>query len=268
MQIPNPEHPAKGLLEITLHPGDDLEIDCAAFWGIHPQDQYSPEVSVDDGTGFLPFPEYDAKYKQLESAGSNSRLARKRIGRYRLQRGVTQAVTFHYLVNHFPEPDTTPVPLPPPQQFETISVEIQKLERLKGGPVVTTIAFRNTDAKISSAIAIHNRFSFGDYPMVSLIAANGREYTCVNHAGIQTVYSNPYKLTEVGPRETQVVTLGWNQTWGPEYPASPLKLQIEFVLNANYSRNSYPPDYRAPADMLPKGCRLHNAVFSIPIKIP
>lgn len=259
IHIPDPREPAKGLIEINLHRGDDLEIDFDPSWVIRATAQEGfagAEVAVDSGNGF-------ETLQDSENFGTN---AQSRTMRMRLLAGRSDTTYFFTVAKVRLE---KPLPSVPSQTFGDLTISESGLRGLTDHTMISYLTFRNNSRVNTIAVAMHDEgcTALPCELRSSLLASDGTRYVIDTSGitGINGMRAKPENLISIEPGQELKASLIFRpRDVLSEYTRS-FELQAEIVVNSNYRDYEY-ANYRPQGDVLPPYCKIINVMFEIPIK--
>ena len=104
----------------------------------------------------------------------------------------------------------------------------------------------------------------------SLTSSDGAKYVCDGDdiTGIRAINANPARLTEIQPKGRIITSFTFripSLDRGAGDRVTSFRLQMEIVVNQNFSENQY-ANYQSVVDQLPPYCKIHNFVLDIPVK--
>jgi len=260
VSINDSNHSAKGIMSFTLNPGDDLQVEFGPLWVCKVPDQMRElEIAVNDGNGFEKLQDYWTRVSPTQDAGKNSWWWTSRLLRFRIRPGLRGNLGLQLDVSRMVYEEMKPGPFPPPQQFGDVTISVEDVKRTEQGRAVFTVVFHNTSSSHTIGAAIHSEVIT---PRASLVSSDGKEYVLVGFDGIGMMSLNPSSLTQLDPGETDRATATW--TWWKPGAVSSFRLQMEIVLDSNYSRSAV-ASFQQNGYNLPPTCRVHNFITDIPI---
>ena len=268
VHIPDPQEPAQGLMDITLNPGDDLELDFDPLWIFNttgPDSLAGTEIAIDDGSGFESLQEY---VQNRDESGTNAWWMKSRIVRIRLQSG-RPSTTYSVTVAK----RTIEKPLPPvlPQTFDDLTITETGIHDLSTRKVVVDLMFRNTSSMNTIAVAMYADQPRGiQYNLKSsLICSDGTPYvvSISDIAGINALRTNLRQLISIEPGQELKASLEFEPRGIRSNHFTSFTLQAEIVVNSNYRDGEYDNYRETGRDVLPSDCKIVNAMFDIPISL-
>ena len=267
IHIPDPQEPAKGLIELNLHRRDDLEMDFDPLWVIRATTEAGfagTEVAVDSGDGFETLQEY---HQNRENSGTNAWWMKSRTIRMRLLAGRSDTTYFFTVEKMRPE---KLLPAVPPQTIGDLSVTFEGMRALPDRKVLVYLTFHNTSRANSIAVALYDEpCTFLPCELISsLVCSDGTPYTIYTSelTGINGIRSKPRLLTPIEPGQELKTSLKFEPRGVQADTITSVRLQSEIVVNPDYRNGEY-YNYPDPGrDILPPGCMVVNMMFDIPLR--
>jgi hypothetical protein len=267
VHIPDPQEPAKGLLEINLHQGDDLELDFDPLWTIRTTREAEvagEEVAIDSGNGFETLQEFA---QTRETSGTNAWWMKSRKVRMRLAAGHPDMTCDYTVEKKSPE---SPLPTVPPQMIGDLSVTCDVVRWLPDRKVLAYLTFRNNSTANTIAVALHDE-SCTMMPCelaTSLLCSDGTPYVLYTSelTGINGLRTSPRYLTAIEPGQELKTSLKFEPRGNVSSAIDSVRLQSEIVVNADYLADEYSNFRETGRDFLPPNCMVFNVMFDIPIR--
>lgn len=267
VHIPDPEQPVKGLMDINLRQGDDLELDFDPLWIFESRnaDAFPGAQSViDGGNSFQTFPDYE---RNLENSGTNAWWMKPRVVRLRLVPGRSDAT---YSITIEKREEERPLPPVPPQNFGDLSIVFDGLRRLPDRKTVVYLIFRNNSPANTIAVAMHDEpCTFLPCELSSsLLFSDGTPFVIYTSeiTGINGIRSRPSLLTAIEPGQALRASFKFEPRGIVARGTSSARLQAEVVVNPNYQPDEYRNFPETGKDFLPPGCQIINVMFDIPFR--
>ena len=267
VHIPDPQEPAKGLMEISLHQGDDLELDFDPLWIMSYTDTVGfgdAQVAIDSGHGFETLSEY---HQTRENSGTNAWWMKSRTIRVRLAAG-RPTTTYSFTISKMaPE---SPLPRVPPQKFGDLSVIYGGIRGLPDRKVLVYLTFHNNSTANIIAVALHDEAcTFLPCELeTSLLCSDGTPYKLYTSdlTGISGMRASPRYLTPIEPGQELKTSLKFEPWGNVANTIDSVRLQSEIVVNADYHADEYRNYPETGRDLLPPYCAVVNMMFDIPIR--
>lgn len=267
VHIPDPQEPAKGLMEINLYQGDDLELEFDPLWILRANIKTTfegAEVAIDSGNGFETLQEYD---QTRENSGTNAYWMKSRTIRMRLAPG-RPAATYSFTVSKVaPE---KPLPVVPPQTIGDLSVIYGGIRGLPDNKVLVYLTFRNNSTANTIAVALHDEpcIAMPCELATSLLCSDGTPYVIYTSelTGINGLRTTPRYLTAIEPGQELKTSLKFEPRGNVASIIDSVRLQSEIIVNADYHTSDYYNYHETGQDFLPPYCAVVNVMFDIPIR--
>lgn len=269
VHIPDPQEPAQGLMDITLHQGDDLELDFDPFWMFSMKTATTlrgTEIAVNWGQGF----ETEQEYLQhnTEVSGPNALWTKARAFRIRLAPG--QPDSTYNLVIHKAALETPLLPVPP-QTFDDLTISQTGIQGLGNRRVLVDLVFRNTSSANTIAVAMYADLPKGIQHNLksSLICSDGTPYVVnvMDTTGINAVRTNLRQLISIGPGQELKASLEFQPRGVRSKYFSSFTLRAAIIVDGNYHDGEFDGYRQTIGDVMPPNCKIVNAVFEIPVRV-
>jgi hypothetical protein len=271
VHVPDPQEPAKGVMNITLHQGDDVELDFDSLWYFNTENNNSlsgTETVIDDGSGFRSLQEYRNYISHSDQAGADAWWMKSRIVRMRLAAGRSDG-TYSFDVQKKSVETESPLPPVPPQTFDDLTITESGLKGLSNHRMIVYLTFHNKSPVNTIAVALHDE---GCTAMPcslrsSLLASDGTPYVIdtAGITGINGLRTKPEYLISIEPGQELKASLTFEPRGDLSEYTKSFELQTEVVVNSNYQDYEY-TNYRPRGDVLPPYCKIINVMFEIPIR--
>ena len=267
VHIPNLQQPAKGLMEISLYQGDDLELDIDPPWLFQfptPESFPGAQAMINGGDGFEPLVDYQNRIRNSDQSGTNAFWMKARTIRLRLAPGGRNA-TYDLTVLK----NAVVLPAPPvlPQNYHDLSISYEGIRGLPDRKVLVYLAFRNCSHTSTLGIAMHDQSCpvTPCYLQSSLVASDGTPYVIDTSeiTGINGLRTNPHFLTPIEPGEVLNASFKFQPRGVLSQNISSVRLQAEIVLNEHFVEGQYNYFRETGQDVLPPFCKVINVMFDI-----
>jgi len=251
IRIPDRVRPSTGVMDLTFHPGDDLQFEIEQWWTLKfeniPQElEFSRNKMMKD-------------FKTPET----------RKGRTRVKPGTEKAVSVRLIIDKKNPENYKPLPPIDSKTFGNLRFNYRKLQGLRNNTeFMIDFEAENTDRSRTIGLAIHGPRTLSYEGEVALVGSftdsDGTEYSITQIAGLNHMHSLPSKLASIGPGERRQASLRFLQRSGVVGRPTSFTFRCEFVINPDFTTQTY-SGYR-PNGELPPGCRIETLIWEIPIR--
>ena len=265
IHIPDAQMSTKGLMQIDLHHGDDLEIDIDPLWYfVFPSQGDSfpkTQAAINEGEGFETLNEY--VHRRVLS-GTNADFMKSRV--YRLR----TASAFQESSFSLPVVKGRKVPDLQPAIYGDLSITYGGMQTIADQGTAIFLSFHNKSQINTIAVAMYDEIGNAAPFAVrcSLITSEGTKYTLntTNLYGIKGARVNPRNLTPIPPGSDLQVLLAFQSTGELPDSINSLRLWAALLVNLYWNPNDNNSYRTQRTEDRPPNCGLIDVTFNIPLQ--